>query len=626
MSINIKSSLSNLKKESLKSILSNISVNFPYIKSDILKYTKESSSDFDTLLSLYNFDFNVISSSQVSASYLLAYLDFYALYTIAYANINIFENLQSAALNKYLYIFSLYREMFSLIKNKSIDKGNIQALYVNFLDPRNIDIKSSQLLSSTKNNNGILNYNNILTLPIVKTKEVTAKSIYISDNDKSIHSVANNTTLNNIDYTIARRQFNKISIADRIVPISKSVSYGLIPEVQGTVYGYIGEKLFIIVSDIKRDEDSNIISIGIKSSTNNSQWSDVYYINIDEDAALKIEDNGDTGLTIKFESGNGLAVLDSWKVTLRNIFVDDPQITARVVFGIMERISFIKCTDVSTTPLTINQLKKKNIKYDDSETLYGYYADELSVITPIHSKIDELIINATQKEPVLANLDGKLTYDFNFKINDIKAIINEYHQSGSIVFDKQVLEDIRTVKLNINSFLEEDKNMFIESNLIVYNELDKIEIPILNENQNQTILEYAVPYEVSESNIAMVKPRFPFNSSLEVTIKNIHTNEIIIVDTIDKSDGIIKIRDYGNNNSYILQYTILTSSPEDVPSRNGDILFGYYKDLNNKFNLAIRSSEKTKAFSGICSLSITMKSIEDPYISPIIYEISLTFN
>jgi hypothetical protein len=110
-------------------------------------------------------------------------------------------------------------------------------------------------------------------------------------------------------------------------------------------------------------------------------------------------------------------------------------------------------------------------------------------------------------------------------------------------------------------------------------------------------------------------------------VYNIHTRESFYVDIIDIVEEFILIHDFQASQTYIIEYTIKESSSDNISFiQNKNISYGYYKDINNRHCLAIRSGNFTTAFTGDYSFAISMESIELPYMSPIIYEYSLLFN
>lgn len=647
MSVNIKSSLDALKRQALNSIVSNIDIKFPNIKQDVLNYSNYGGNEFAPLLDMFTFRSEIISSSQVNATYLLSFLDFFALYTILYANYSIFDNLKSSSKNKYLYIYSLYRDMFSLVKEKELEGTYSNVLYINFMNNNKINIRDSQSQSIEKNNNGILGYKDVLTLPIKNTKVIYPISIISNDNDKSLHYTNNNNSSDTIDYIVKRRQYNKIGVAGRILPAKSSIAYGVLPIVKGTINGYIADEIFIIVNDISYNNDYSIDNIEIISSTNNLQWSDPYLLSPSIEADIKIENNIAIGLKIILYDGFRLAKNDSWKVKIDHINIPDPVMTSKIKFASMEQVSYIKFSDVSIYPLVDKIYSLKDIKYNQYELCNPSYTDELNTIIPINSKINELKIEATQNEPYFSNTNGEFTYDFDFKLQEIKSIINEYNLSGSAVFENLKVKDVNIVKLGLSYFINNEniyvddipiQKSFIEHNIIFQNKLDKITIPILNEIDDKIILEYVTPYDISTGNIATFKPRFQIDITTTPVVFNIYTKEEVLINSFAGSGDNyfynIEIPEYTINNSYVIKYKRKLLSFSDINNElnwigKNNIVYMYFTDINNQNALAIKNKNSfgsLTSFSGDCTYTIDMKSVDSAYISPMIYECKLKLN
>jgi hypothetical protein len=564
----------------------------------------------------------------------------------------IFNNLQASALNKYLYIFSLYRATFALIKEKTGLKENILVQYTNYLNPNYINIPISQSVVYSKDTNEILGVTDALTLPIVKTRNINPRSSIVSDNDRSIHLTLNNSTQSNLDYIIARTQFSKIGVCGPILTAKAGVSYSLMPDVQGTIFGYVGEHIYVSIDSIDYNADRTIKDINIKGSTDSLAWSDVYKITPSELTPIKIEDNSNTGLSIILHDNNGLKQYDTWKINIKTIQIDNPTITSNTDFSLLEQVSYIKFDDVSKFPLAIENISFKDIKYNNYDLCSQWFTDDMSFIVPIHSKIDTLKISAVQDEPYVANQNGLMSYNFDYRIYNLTSVLNEYASSGSIAFDTIKLDNINNVSLQLNYSLKGEQqyphndfitqSMFIENSIYVQSNSDRVEIPILNSGiQNRNSLEYITPVSISTGNIAKVKTRFPIDLTKPVKIYNLYDKTIINITSISASgtsDEYISFENYRNNINYVIEYTIKEYSFADIIdndlitntkwNKNNNICYIYYKDIKGKDCIALRNILNGKAvhFSGDCYLSITMKSVDLPYISPMVYEHTLIFN
>ena len=641
----MQSSLDVLKRQALFTIIGNMSISQVYLKEQINQYITLGDSSFTSLLSKMPFNQALISSSQVNSIYLLAYLDFYALYTILYANYPIFENLKNVSEQKYLYVDSLYKDLSVIINEKQFQMESLNTLYANFLYPKNLNLSES---NSRENNNPEKLNTSILTLPIKSTKKILPRSIIIADDDKSIHSVTNNSTLDFVDYSIARSQNSMIGIVDKIAAGKETTAYQRLPLIKGTVYGFFSNRIFVQCSAITKI-DGAIEIIYLKSSSNGQSWSSEYPVIPSIASNILIEGDINIGLTITLYDIDpvanqtlGLTVGDLWNIDIASTTIPDPKVKATVKFEALDFASYISFSDISTYALSDLSFGFKKKKYDASENIQvgKCYNGIFTNIIPMFSQASELSITAIQKDYYIKQIGTSLVYSFDFNLKDIHIVANEYKQQGSITFDSKKMSNVSMVSIDTDQYIFNEgifdgttakQKSFIEYSIVLKNGSDEITLPVQPTNSSSRPFEYIIPSKV-DSNTAYFHTRFPADISLNAfTVYNLYNG--LPVDAIwNPVTSLFVITNYEARYSYAIAYNISYSTFADLDTPTlwahnnklaQPIYYTYFKDTNGKNSIMVRQDTGEKLFTGEIKSFVEMRSSDLPYVTPLVYEYAL---
>lgn len=650
MSLNTRSALDILKRQALFTIMGNINITQHYLKEEMNKYVNTGDSIFTSLLNKMSFDAKLISSSQINSIYMLAYLDFFALYTILYANLPVFSSLSDISLKKFMYIDSLYKDIIVMMKEKRVESENVSSLYINFLNPKNINYIESSLNSRENNNPKILN-SNILTLPIKSSKVIKPSSITVYDNDKSLHDTVNMSNGDEMIYSINRMQDSRIGVISRVYSSSEANSYSISsPEVYGSTYGYFSDRIFVKVSDLIMNEDDEITEIILKSSSNGHIWSDGYSSIPGIPCEITIEDNIKIGLFITLHSlvsrqTTGLTIGDAWNIDLIYVTVPLPKVDCKIKFESLDYISYAKFTDSSTYKLSDISLSYRQKKFTDNLDIPIdiIYDGVIETIVPISDQVAELNIKGMQEDFDVRQVGSKLLNSFDFNISDIALISNEYLGAGTITINGIDVKDISTVSIGAKSFIFNDgaftntttsQKSFIEYNIIVQNTHDSISIPIVPESHSKTIYEFIVPSRI-ESNVAYFNTRFPSGVSPSYVVYDLVTGQDVLCSWTDTDELKFSITEYNSQHSYAIKYNYVGLTLEELEVKANwsyntgiikPILYAYYRDTFGKNHVAIRYKDEATLFFGNIKSFIEMRSVELPYITPVVYDYQLMCN
>lgn len=624
MIANTKSSLDALKRQALLAIINNINISFPDIRNDILKMISIGDGKFQSLLERHTFDYNIVSSSQTNASWLLSYLDFYSLYAILLANSNGFDSMRAASTNKFMYINSMYKDLDSTLKHKQSLKTNKDGMFISFLNPKHIDIKNSGINSRYNKIVPVLTFKDALTLPVESSIRVKPQSIICSDDDQSVHTTLNSLSAQEISYSILRNQQDKIGVVSAIIS-GKSAAYSLPPSISGTMNGYFAERLYIIY---KLDDT---LGHAMQASTDNENWSDLMPIQLGTQASIYTEDMIDTGLKIILLANEGLKDGDSWSAIIKYVSLAKPTLSSKIKFGILEQISYITLSDVSRYELDFSLTPKmKKRKYSDVINVEGWHRSFIGSIIPVHSQADELIIKTKQPNAFSDSYDGKPVYNYEFKINNIEAVCNQYKPYGSITFDKINCDSIYNIALDARE--HQLDFTFIEHAIIASNEKDTLHIPIINMLSDYSQIEFIIPDSTDGNGTAIFKLRFPH------TIQAIHAYDMDLTEyNVTVIEGAaVQMEGYNRNKSYYVSYEMTLNTESDALSnelsskwiQTDSIAYMYYVDSDFKIQLAIRQIKAgyLEAFTGTITPYCEMRSLLPAYTSPMVTEYRLLIN
>lgn len=679
--VDISGSLNILKNQAFMSILKNIDIKFDLLKNDILYSIKNNSTIFESLLNSYNIDFSRFSSANMNAFFMLSYLDFYAIYAILQSSYSAFIGLLDSSRNKFGYISNLFLDTTDMLIEKKLLKQHRYALHINFLNNSLLKLENIGNITRDKKLFNLLNTTDVLTLPIIKSKIFYPSNIAYTEKDISFHSSVNNSSYIDINHSIYRKQINKTAITDKIIPNNSNYQNNITPKVSGTIFGYYADSIFIKLTDVIK-EDGVVKSINIIGSIDAEEWSSETTIELNNYYPILIEGNINTGLRVMFDEAE-IDTGDIWTISLKQIDISDPVLETTIKFDMLENVSYLTMSDISNYKLVLSDYKIRNKKFTEFVNFTDIYDECFKKVLTIHKQISELRLSICQKDCDIKTYNSGLANEYSFRLSDIKAVSNEYLSQGTINFNTIEVDSIRDIILETKEYLynKDDLKMFIEYNIFVDNDIDKILIPILKKDSRREIEEFIIPSTSASKYI--YKTRFPVDLNYEMKIINLYkptdiktvlgspssTNPYYIYDS-SITDGSVNLLTiympgYMEQYSYKIKYSPLINLAENAYSNRrvdliGDenidwiaynsIYYMYYKNFKGETCLALKDAKSDKpivsnmlsasgsiilgndsasleetlsGFSGKITSNIEMRSVEPQYISPEVYNYKL---
>lgn len=659
MAIQVDASLDSVKRLALQVILQNVNVRFADLKNSLMSYISSGQGVFESLMYFAPVNRSVFASSGVSASLLLAYLDFYALYSLVYSNYAVFDSLKNISISKYQYIYNLYKSGSSLLSEKELLQDYKYVMYCSFDIPTNIDIVTARSASRSGKSADVLTVTPALMLPIENVNYISPSAISFTYTDGSENIINSDIGSDYMICDVLRLHGNKMGVMrgtpeqyiKHIIPSSSS-GYSINPEISGSMLGHFTTNgyLYLSVDSIVYVPGSNTIaSIIIKGSTNGYDFSSTYAITPGIASPIYIEQDIDCGLSIILRDGYGLDMNDKWTIQITNIDIGSPSVTVRLGFGMLEPVSYIKYTDSSRYRLLINSdLKIKNMKYGGTTTIPYAFSGRAESIVVVGSSVSTLDIDYKQDDYDIYSENGQLYYRYDFNFADIQAAQCYFKPHGVIAFNKQAVSEISTIAVSATSFNASIPNtpdkLFIEYNIIVENELGRATIPMVEQSISTTkgseVFEYVLPTSVefsgqdASSGLALYTPRFPVGGIFECY--NVYTGEL--KDTIyDATSNIASIFEYQVKFGYTVKYqvkigTAIDTCKNEITNKQwiyagSNIYYMYFLDEGGNVFLAIRALDKVnsilKPFTGNVTGQIEMRSIDKSHITPMVFNYSL---
>ncbi len=663
MATNISASLDFLKNQALSVIVPNMQIKFPAIKKALDDHISKGGSNFKSLVSLLSFNKNVLTSSTVSAVLLLAYLDFYAMYTILYSNLPVFENLKIVSQSKYAYIYDLYKELTATVKNKTLLQSYSYSRFIDFLAPREINNQMSGYMARDHKITKPLNFIDVLSLPIKSSEIVKPAYITFVEIDSSFSESDSTIKEDGFQYDLTRYQNNKIGIAEKniAVPMGANVKYGVNPEVSGTIFGYFADKIYITVSKLEFNLDNTLKNIYIVASTTGHDWSDESSSGPGSKLPILIEDNIEVGLYITFFDGFGLTEGDRFIVSVINSNIESPIVKLKINFDILEPISYIKYFDISSYKLPAYDIFIDRDKFGDNIRQAQMYDSRIGQILVSGGSVDELSLSFKQEDFDVKSNEGRLCYSYNFNISDIKGFVNEYESHGTLVFNPIQVENINTVTVGSEEYVPDygvhsvespaPPRSMIEYNIIAENEAGRVIIPALHknftkDNDNLYAWDLIIPNTINENQgattfwgTAYYKPRFPVNweSGLDRKVYNPFFKTEMDDIVYNAQQNIFVIMGYIYTNSQIAWYPIVINKVQDISEitlsnkwikASNTIYYMYFIDEESTVHLALReldlNTKTLKPFTGKVYGQIEMRTMDQPWITPMIFNYSIS--
>lgn len=724
MSLDIKTSLDTVKRQALLTILKNVKVPYTDLNNDLYIYLSTDSSAFNALLSRFKFNAAVFSSTQVSAVWLLSYLDFYALYTLMVSNYEVFNTLKTISEGKYKYIYNLYKDLNRVVETKRILQDYSFGFYNNFLHPKDINAAASRVVTRSGKLTNVLESFPVVTLPVKTSKEVLPTALTFFTDDQAISDIETSSDTDFLNYSILRYQNNKVSVVKSIEPAKDGIIYSRsIPDVSGTIAGYFTDAIYITVTESSRDSADNAI-FKIQGSTNSIDWSSDLTVAPAVPTRMTIEGDIEIGLSITLYDGCSLAVGDRWVLNIRHMDVAPPSIELAIRFGMLEPISFISYLDTSSHKIDVISSKVQRRKFNNTLEQVNLFDGNIGHIAIVNGQVNTYKTKFIQSNSDISSKDGKLANKYDFKIADIKGYQRTYESHGAITFNAVPVSGVTSAAVEAQTFLpgygiwESESNLdvqlpqsFIEFNVTAETILSSATIPLLPKNylkkiiakkvllysdlltspgdpgdfiivtddatqnlrgtyvltealdwkkysQNTTgyypvVMEAIVPNRVDITNelldygAVLYNPRFPvdldyaLNSASPYPYIQAYDNSLKSETSysFNTDNGTIRLSEYYWKNGYSVVYPVKLYSISDTfdnTYNNGkwiaassSIYYLYYFDEYNDVHLALREYDPAtsllKPISGNLFGQIEIRSMDKPYITPMVFDYKLEY-
>lgn len=667
MSTNIRSQLDQLKVQSINIIARNATIRFPQVQKSIADYISSGGSYFNSMLRFLDFNADLLSSSTISATYLLAYMDFFALYTILFANYPVFARLMDISKSKYEYIYSVYKQLSGDLKQKEILQKYNYCTYENFIYPRYINWELSGFLGRDKRSSKPLSVSPVMTLPVIEQRIISPSSINFTDTDYTNSFSQSLKYLDGFDFTIFRTQNNKIGVADsgKASPFGGNVKYSVEPDVKGTIYGYFADKIYVTITKIEKNQSGEITKITAQGSTTGYEWSSDFDVNLDAWTDINVEDNVAIGLKIFLRNGLNISTGDKWTINVINTNLGYPRIRLKLAFDLLEQMSYIRYTDISPHAISISDAYIDRNKFgDDIENNVQSFKSNIGHIVVSDGTVDEYAADISQYEYDIKSMDGKLLYEYAFKVRNIEGVINKYHPHGTAVLKGMKVSNINTITIESTYKLPKyqehtEQNPYVpkslvEFNIIAENISGKVMIPAIEKNEFKNkednnrkfyIWDYVIPGTINENNgetsyfgSAYYKPRFPVDieNYEEVLAYQMHDNIKNGGVEYNIEQDIFVVMDYIYSKSVCAWYPVKINKVEDIVAitpnnkwrkASYNIFYMYYLDENNLVHIAIREYDQNtrtlKPFSGTIYGQIEIRSLDHSYKTPMVFDYSV---
>jgi hypothetical protein len=663
MATNINASLDLLKSQATRVIIGNIKIRYPEIKKNLDAYIRSGGSDFRSLISLVNYNRDVLSSTTASSIYLLAYLDFYALYSVLYANYLVLDNLKEVSKNKYSYIYDIYKELESLISKKELLQKYTYSTYENFIFSKNVNQILSGYISRDSNVSKPLDTIDALKLPVRTSLTIDPAYITCVDVDNSISKTTSEFYKNELYYELLRLQNNKIGVAsgNKATRMSAENGYREDPEVTGTIFGYFAKNIYVTTTRTVRSSTDELTEIYLSCSTNGIDWSPEYKVFSGIKSKIIIEDGIDTGLYITIKAGLSLRQGDRWSISIINANIAPPVLDIKIGFDTLNKITMIKFLDVSAYPLVKENSRIRRDKYGTGYVDQYIYDSRVGNIVSPQDRVYEYNVSFKQLESDVTSDEGKIALRYDFKIKDIQALAQTFWPHGSIVLNAEDVSQINTITIaseewnpNYGIHTIEDPHVprsLIEYNIIAETSTGRVVIPALPNNfiENNNSLytwDFVIPKTIDENQgsttyfgTAYYPPRFPVNQDVGLSKKayKIFSGEGNPGLAYEPLTDIFVLTDYIYTQSHILWYPIMINNIEDTIDislsskwikASANVYYLFYRDENNKIHTAIRNYNIVEdillPFTGKVYGQIEMRSADQPHVTPLVFNYSIS--
>ena len=268
MAINVTNFTSTLRKQGLLALLQNMNINFLEIKNKLFSYCNTDGDTYSTLIDLFNVDTLKMSSSEINASVLLFYLDFYTNYISLHSLYESYKGLVEVSKSKYIYIDSIIKDLSFQIESKEQIKVNKYVDSIDFTNTGQVTIYKSDIASRTGSMLSTLNTEPILSLPINSSKELAPYNILsLSKNSTESFKDITEKYTNDIYSNLIRLDNDYVCVVNNIVDSNKNISKSLSINVSGLIADIDLSSVYIKVADITDN------GVYVCCSSTSEEWS-----------------------------------------------------------------------------------------------------------------------------------------------------------------------------------------------------------------------------------------------------------------------------------------------------------------------------------------------------------------
>lgn len=654
----------------------NVNINSAHIFNKIQNYVQYGNLQINSLVDLYEPSYSKVSLSDLTAKYMLAYLEMYSQYIINAGNSETILTLKEVSRSKYLYIINKYLELNSTIKEKEYSKQYKYLTHINFsvLSKVLTDVSSSVFNAELPQ----LSYNDLLSLPLLTSEliypEYTTAFIednvlsnvdYIQDN-KNVLATINRTTSLFIG-NISSVQYSSISINN-----ISGITF------DGTINGYLSDNIYFKIESFSITNDilENLI---FTTSIDGKTWDYVGYINlVDVNTEYDIYILEDIKTGIKFKLNNyDISNGQVWVINLNYIRLSDSKCKIKSIFNITKPLSFITFNDISEFPLEIDNDIQLNLSEIDNTSYYTkFHKNGIKNIIPVNNSIYSCAINTKQpRHSINSYLNDSMCLRYNFNISDITGYSNQYYKVGVFTFEKMKVENISTLFVDsvyslapVPEYNEISKTSILYS-VIIENDYGTHEIQLIHskhniDNPSMVIDESSLCFIVepvilnSKSNISenelVYDMRFIYSNSLlslsslfiinpynKINLSDAGSSAFALLNTANSTKHTLWINTSGYINSYyMLRHAVnlykTKNTTDPINEMNGTqaiwnrtnnrCAYMYYLDNDGNIKTALKSIDDNQnlvPFTGNIYGKIIMYSADESYISP--YLVDLTF-
>jgi hypothetical protein len=676
--MSVQSSFDIFRRIALQEIINttNININSRHIFNKIQNYIQYGNISISSLSDLYEPSYSKVSLSDLTAKYMLIYLEMYTQYIINAGNSETILTLNDVSKSKYQYIINKYIELHSLIKEKEYAKEYKYLKHINFSITNSV---SSTLFSSVSDYElPQLSYSDMLSLPILSSEIIYPEYTTAYIDDKVLSEIIYENDNKNINAKINRTTNLFIGNIKEVTYVSTLIVNKSNIQFSGTINGYMSEFIYFKITDYNI-LNNNITSFIYQTSIDGKTWDFTGFIDVvdvNKSYDIFILEDINTGLKFRLDTPD---ILENqvWCLKLSYLKLSDAICYIKSIFNITKPISYISFNDSTEFKLTIDEnIINNRSELDNDKTIVKTKSNSIKYTLPINSSLYSAIIKATQKRFSFGVSDtGNALMRYSFNINDITGYSNKYYKSGMFVIDKFDVENISTIFVDADYTLANIYEGYdISKTIILYlavieNKYGTCEIPLIHSRYK-----YDYPERILNNSFCLVAEPIMINSktlidtssmSFSYKLKYIYSNSLLTDSALFIFNPHMKINmsaigasNYALFNSsnptmheltiftknhinsyYIFKHAVNLYKVEDITSELEDLngtqniwnktsnrsAYMYFIDNDGKIKTAIKSIDSDNSlipFTGSIYGKIIMYSADEDYVSPYLNDVT----